>query len=71
MGRRLLLAIEARAADLNINRLQLLIDRTNTPACEFYQQTGWAGTQLVRLRKKRQQQKKEPFPLALEQPGLQ
>lgn len=33
-------------------RLQLLADRTNTPALDFYRRLGWETTQLICLRKR-------------------
>lgn len=33
-----------------LKRVQLLADRTNTPALEFYAKRGWSSTQLIVLR---------------------
>ena len=51
VGRALLEAIEARAAELGATRLQLLADRENAPALGFYARIGWAPTRLVCLRR--------------------
>ena len=34
-----------------LKRLQLLADKNNLPALDFYQKQGWESTQLVCLRK--------------------
>jgi len=34
-----------------LTRLQLLADRDNQPALDFYRKQGWAGTKLMALRK--------------------
>ncbi len=52
MGRELLTALEQRAASRNIGRLQLLADRNNTPALEFYRRLGWQDTELICLRRR-------------------
>ncbi len=51
IGRRLLEALEDWAAARGIRRLQLLADRNNTPAFNFYGRLGWRGTELVCLRR--------------------
>jgi ribosomal protein S18 acetylase RimI-like enzyme len=51
VGRALLEAIEARAAELGATRLQLVADRDNAPALAFYARIGWAPTRLVCLRR--------------------
>jgi GNAT superfamily N-acetyltransferase len=50
VGRLLMEAISAWAKDKKVNRLQLLADRNNTPALEFYRCLGWQGTELICLR---------------------
>jgi len=52
IGRNLLLAIESWAVEKGAKRLQLLADRNNTPALEFYKNMGWKSTQLISLHKK-------------------
>lgn len=47
----LLAAMEARASELGIARLQLLVDRTNRPAIDFYAASGWQPTALRALRR--------------------
>lgn len=51
VGGRLLAAMEARAVSLGIGRLQLLADRTNVPALDFYAAAGWGPTSLRALRR--------------------
>lgn len=51
IGRYLLEVIEAWAHIKGLKRIQLLADTTNTPALEFYRNSGWMITQLVCLRK--------------------
>lgn len=51
VGRRLLGAIEQWAGSRGIRRLQLLADRDNSPALEFYSHVGWTGTKLICLRR--------------------
>jgi GNAT superfamily N-acetyltransferase len=50
-GRALLEAVEAWAAEHGATRLQLLADRENADALEFYRRSGWRPTQLVCLRR--------------------
>jgi len=52
IGRRLLEAIFIWARQQGMKRLQLLADRTNVTALEFYRGQGWTATQLICLRKK-------------------
>jgi len=51
LGRRLLAALEHWAAAQGIRRLQLLADRNNAPAMQFYGRLGWRGTELLCLRR--------------------
>jgi GNAT superfamily N-acetyltransferase len=51
IGQRLLAEIESWCAERGLARLQLLADRQNTPASEFYQRCGWLPTQMVAWRK--------------------
>lgn len=52
VGRELLAALEQWAGDKKIKRLQLLADRNNTAALEFYRRLGWQGTELVCQRRR-------------------
>lgn len=52
LGKELLSAVEEWAMAQGVKRLQLLADRTNTPALNFYQKLNWKSTQLICLRKK-------------------
>jgi GNAT superfamily N-acetyltransferase len=52
IGRRLMAAIEAWARDHGAGRLQLLADRTNFSALDFYDKMGWRPTRLICLRRK-------------------
>lgn len=52
IGRELLLSIEGWAVEKGAKRLQLLADRDNTPALEFYAKMNWNNTQLICLHKK-------------------
>lgn len=51
IGGRLMAAIEAWAHKHGISRLQLLADRTNFTALDFYDKIGWHPTQLICLRR--------------------
>ena len=50
VGRLLMEAISAWAVRRNATRLQLLADRNNTPALDFYRHLGWRTTELICLR---------------------
>lgn len=52
VGRRLLEAAGQWAETRGLLRLQLLADRENRPALDFYVRCGWRTTQLICLRKK-------------------
>ncbi len=52
IGKMLLSEIEDMAASLGLTRLQLLADRNNLPALDFYKSSGWDSTELICLRKK-------------------
>lgn len=52
IGKGLLLAIEGWSIAQDVRRLQLLADRNNTRALEFYKSMNWKYTQLICLRKK-------------------
>jgi GNAT superfamily N-acetyltransferase len=41
------------AKDKQLTRLQLLADKNNTPALDYYQQMNWESTQLICLRNKK------------------
>jgi len=51
IGSLLLQTMARRATAWGITRLQLLADRDNTPALDFYRRGEWQPTQLVALRK--------------------
>jgi GNAT superfamily N-acetyltransferase len=50
VGRQLLAAVAAWATRRGLTRLQLLADRHNQAAIDFYQHLDWRGTRLVCLR---------------------
>ena len=52
IGRQLMAAIEQWANQHGLARLQLLSDRTNFSALDFYDRIGWHPTQLICLRRK-------------------
>lgn len=52
IGRDLLLSMENWAIEKGALRLQLLADRNNIPALEFYKSMSWNNTQLICLHKK-------------------
>ena len=51
IGSALLAALETWCRQRDIRRMQLLADRANTPALEFYRRKGWQPTQLMAWRK--------------------
>lgn len=50
VGRLLLAAISGWARTNEVSRLQLLADRNNVPALDFYRKLGWQTTELICLR---------------------
>ncbi|OGQ86217.1 MAG: GNAT family N-acetyltransferase [Deltaproteobacteria bacterium RIFOXYD12_FULL_56_24] len=52
IGRELLAALEKWAAVRKIGRLQLLADRNNASALEFYRKLGWESTELICQRRR-------------------
>lgn len=52
VGRELLAALEQWAEARKIGRLQLLADRNNGAALEFYRKLGWQSTELICLRRR-------------------
>jgi len=52
IGERLLAAIEEWSIRKGATRMQLLADKNNFPALDFYKKNGWGTTQLICLRKK-------------------
>ena len=50
-GRRLMSWISEWGKAKGVSRFQLLADRNNTPALEFYKRLGWNTTELICLRK--------------------
>jgi GNAT superfamily N-acetyltransferase len=53
IGRSLLAAVETWCYQQGATRVQLLAERENTPALEFYRKNGWQATQLSAWRKHR------------------
>ncbi len=51
LGRKILGELEAWARAQGAARMQLLADRDNEPALNFYRQNGWQGTNFICLRK--------------------
>lgn len=51
VGRMLLEALEAKAREQQMSRLQLLTDLDNEPARQFYSRLLWRPTQLIAMRK--------------------
>lgn len=51
VGRRLMNAVISWAQERGLTRLQLLADRTNFNALDFYDRIGWAPTRLICLRR--------------------
>lgn len=51
IGTKLLQTLADWGADKGARRMQLLADRTNSPALDFYHGDGWQQTQLICLRK--------------------
>lgn len=49
IGKNLLISIERWAMEQGASRLQLLADRNNTSALDFYQTMNWKQTQLICL----------------------
>jgi GNAT superfamily N-acetyltransferase len=52
IGRRLMESLCAWAGEQRVRRLQLLADRNNGPALDFYAKLGWQTTELICLRKR-------------------
>ncbi|MFZ3129614.1 MAG: GNAT family N-acetyltransferase [Desulfosporosinus sp.] len=53
VGKELLLSMESWAIARGVRRLQLLADRNNIRALEFYKKMEWKYTQLICLQKKK------------------
>ena len=51
IGKKLMHAMEQWAQEKGIKRLQLLADKTNTPALAYYNKLGWNETKMFCLRK--------------------
>jgi ribosomal protein S18 acetylase RimI-like enzyme len=51
LGRELLTAVEHWCIERGLKRMQLLADRENSPALEFYRRQGWQTTQMFAWRK--------------------
>lgn len=54
LGKKLLLAIEKWANKNDAKRMQLLSDKNNINALDFYKKQKWGATQLICLRKNRE-----------------
>ncbi len=54
LGKKLLLAIEKWANKNDAKRMQLLSDKNNITALDFYKKQKWGATQLICLRKNRE-----------------
>lgn len=52
VGKRLMDAVVTWAQERGLTRLQLLADRTNFNALDFYDRMGWGMTRLICLRRK-------------------
>jgi GNAT superfamily N-acetyltransferase len=52
IGRRLMAAIEDWSRERGAKRLQLIADRTNFSALDFYDKIGWRPTRMICLRRK-------------------
>ncbi len=52
IGRRMMAAMEQWALAHGVTRLQLLADRTNFAALDFYDSIGWLPTKMICLRRK-------------------
>jgi len=50
-GKSLLNAVESWSVQKGATRIQLLADKNNCPALDFYMKNGWGMTQLICLRK--------------------
>lgn len=50
IGQRLMAKVAEWGKTKGVSRLQLLADRNNTPALEFYNRLGWQTTELICLR---------------------
>ena len=51
IGKQLMQAMEQWAKEKGITRLQLLADKTNSPALAYYNKLGWKETKMFCLRK--------------------
>jgi GNAT superfamily N-acetyltransferase len=51
-GKSLLSVIESWSVQKGATRMQLLADKNNCPALDFYMKNGWGMTQLICMRKK-------------------
>ena len=52
IGRQLMAEIESWSRERGASRLQLLADRTNFSALDFYDKIGWRPTRMICLRRK-------------------
>nr|MBF0222206.1 GNAT family N-acetyltransferase [Desulfobulbaceae bacterium] len=51
VGKQLMAEVSRWAEHMGVSRLQLLADKTNSEALDFYKSLGWQSTQLICLRK--------------------
>lgn len=52
VGRKLMASLERWALDREVTRMQLLADRTNFSALDFYDRIGWRPTRMICLQRK-------------------
>lgn len=52
IGRQIMAALEGWCLERGVTRLQLLADRTNFSALDFYDRNGWFPTKMICLRRK-------------------
>ena len=52
IGRRIIDALERWGIERGVTRMQLLADRTNFAALDFYDRIGWLPTRMICLRRK-------------------
>ena len=59
IGRKLMAALERWSSDHGASRMQLLADRTNFSALDFYDRIGWRPTRMICLRRRPPPRSKE------------
>ena len=60
VGRKMVTALESWALRRGVTRLQLLADRTNVAALDFYNRIGWRPTRMICLRRRHQNTQTQP-----------